>query len=219
MILRDRTWYLVSNSGPSYHGRTWFAFFFLFVAAARRRYRIRAVGLSFVELRRERGAHPSDRGALKIALQGALFIPRDSWKRQIALYVRVRCATVVHSRSRARGKVYCPFSREEEYAYIASEASRGNINVLSLNLIFCTMLHRGCDKTIDITFKNKLIQATWWAVSETKKRPDLFRDSLRNSHIRDRHLGIGRVTCVFRYRLWLTITVEGGETVSPLSQE
>ena len=65
-------------------------------------------GLSFVELRRERGAHSSDlrhRDALKIALQGALFIPRDSWKRQIALYVRVYCAsqqTVVHSRSRAK---------------------------------------------------------------------------------------------------------------------
>lgn len=69
----------------------------------------------------------TSRRALKLALPNALFIPRDSWKRQIALYVRIPPRSIVQSRnppklctssssssSRTGGERTRPIHRERE---------------------------------------------------------------------------------------------------------
>jgi len=76
-----------------------------------------------------------------------------------ARLLRLVCGRPLCIRAHERGKVCCPFS-QEEYAYIVfREARRGNINASSLNLIFCFMLYRSYDKTIDIILRHNLHDA------------------------------------------------------------
>lgn len=165
--LGDRTWYCWCQTVNQVtrcrrgHG----SFFFLFIATAVSNSR---GGLSFVELRRKRGVHPSTLqtwgaalGRFEDRVTGCIvYSPRLMKATNCSLRARLprlaadRCAFALANEA----KFVVPFLKKNTHiSYAASEASCGNINASSLNLIFCTfsvlMLLCNYDETVDVILK------------------------------------------------------------------